>query len=82
MIYLYAKSKFPSDQNLSQYCFDISQKYGFTGYSVENFVEIAQEESFFVNTNARFFVDFFLKNYEVGIQNITSFDSKIYNKIQ
>jgi len=82
LIYLYAKSKFPSDQNLSQYCFDISQKYGFTGYSVENFVEIAQEESFFVNTNARFFVDFFLKNYEVGIQNITSFDSKIYNKIQ
>jgi len=97
LIYLYAKSKFPSKKSVVSYASIMAEKYNFTGYLIEDFKKIENEEDFWINTKARHFVNYVLNNKDINrdvnnkdinrdVNNnnniYTNFDTEIYKKVE
>jgi len=81
LVYLYAKTKYPSMKKLAEYSFFVADRFGLEDYKLENFEKIENEAGFFVKNKARFFVNWILDSHPGGNLK-TNFDTILYEKIQ
>lgn len=84
LIYLYARSRFPSKKSIVEYANKIENKY-YDKYDISVFQDIEAEEWFYIQNTARRYVEYILSKQSKKTKNKkieTSFDSELFYSIQ